>query len=166
MNHNLSSTHWKCSKSPQVWESLGGGNGAPYARWQHGVAHQRGGGRRRVVYPVLRISYFVFLSQKEKKNTDVRSFKAWFWFTEWEKITMPAHYSILRQFQGPMLGTPYCRPPSPPHVWIPLKSIFSMLGIFLVNDSQTPLPSKTTIWDFCRFVFYTFENVKKSHFRH
>ena len=68
MNHNPSSTHWKCSKSPQVWESLGGGNGAAYALWKHGVAHQRGGGRRRVVYPVLRISYFVFLSQKEKKT--------------------------------------------------------------------------------------------------
>ena len=116
--------------------------------------------------PGIKNIIFCFFVPKRKKNTDVRSFKAWFWFTEWEKITMPAHYSILRQFQGPMLGTPYCRPPSPPHVWIPLKSIFSMLGIFLVNDSQTPLPSKTTIWDFCRFVFYTFEDVEKKCFRH
>ena len=28
-----------------------------------------------------------------------------------------------------------------------------------------PLPSKITIRDYCRFVFYTFKNMEKSHFR-
>ena len=39
-------------------------------------------------------------------------------------------------------------------------------GFLLIDDSQTsPLRSKTKIWDFCRFMFDTFENVEKSNFR-
>ena len=87
-NHNPSSTHWKCSKSPRSVGELG-------------VAHQGGGGRRRVVYPVLRrLSNFIFLSQSKTKKHRCEEFQRLILvYRRGEnrcQSSMPAHFSVLR----------------------------------------------------------------------